>query len=68
MPQTAVTIGIENIMRAKKILLCVSGAHKSEILKRVLYGDIDSLIPGSILRLHPDLTVVADKSALEGLG
>ena len=63
-PKQAITMGIQNIMQAKKIVLCVSGIPKAKILKAVLFGEVTPQIPGSILQLHPDLTVVADEDAL----
>ncbi len=64
-PKKAITMGIGSIMGAKKIVLCVSGREKAEILKAVLTGPITPFVPGSILQIHPDLTVVADEEALE---
>lgn len=63
-PRKALTMGIKNIMQAKKVLLCVSGKAKSEILKEVLTGPVIPQVPGSILQLHSDLVVVADEDAL----
>jgi len=66
-PRQAVTMGIQNIMLAKKILMCVSGRQKAKIVKEVLFGDITPRVPGSILQLHPDFTIVADEEALHEL-
>lgn len=63
-PSMAITMGIKNIMLAKQIILCVSGAKKADILKRILYGSVTPQVPGSILQLHPGLTVVADRAAM----
>jgi len=63
-PRQAITMGIQNIMHAKKIVLCVSGKAKASILKEVLFGEVTPKVPGSILQLHPDLTVIADEDAL----
>ncbi|HHU17615.1 MAG TPA: glucosamine-6-phosphate deaminase [Clostridiales bacterium] len=63
-PREAITMGIKSIMQAKRILLCVSGEAKAEILKKVLSGPVTPEVPGSILQLHPNLTVVADEAAL----
>lgn len=63
-PRQAITMGIQNIMHAKEIVLCVSGKAKAKILKEVLTGPITPHVPGSILQLHPNLTVVADMDAL----
>jgi len=63
-PKYALTMGIKSIMQAKRIVLCVSGSHKADILKKVLTGPVTPVIPGSILQMHPNLTVVADEDAL----
>jgi len=63
-PDHAFTMGIKAIMQAKKILLAVSGNSKAKILKSALTGPVLPEVPGSILQLHPDLTVVADTDAL----
>ena len=57
-------MGIGTIMRAKKILMIVSGADKAEILKKSLYGPVTPQVPASILQFHPDVTVIADEAAL----
>lgn len=63
-PKEAVTMGIKSIMQAKKILLVVSGEGKADILEKALFGPVMPLVPASILQLHPDVTVVADRDAL----
>ncbi len=65
-PGQAYTMGIGTILLARKILLVVSGKEKAEILKKVLYGPVTPQVPGSILQLHPDVTVVADLAACSG--
>ena len=63
-PRQAYTMGIKNIMQAKKILLIVSGADKAAILKETLCGEVTPNVPASILQMHNDVTVVADEAAL----
>jgi len=63
-PKYALTMGIKSIMQAKKILLVAHGDDKSEILERALFGPVTPEVPASIIQLHPNMTVVADKSAL----
>lgn len=57
-PTRAITMGIQTIMQARKIVLIASGKDKEEILEKALFGPITPLVPASILQLHPDLTVV----------
>lgn len=63
-PKTALSMGISTIMKARKILLLVSGSAKADILYQACYGDITPDVPASILQLHPDVTVIADEDAL----
>lgn len=67
-PKFAFTMGIRAIMQARKILLVVNGLDKADILKQALTGPVTPTVPGSILQLHPDVTVVADEAALAQLG
>lgn len=63
-PKQAYTMGIKNIMQAKKILLIAGGEEKAEALRNSLYGPITPSVPASILQLHNDVTVIADEAAL----
>ena len=63
-PRYAYTMGIRNIMEAKKILLIVSGKEKAEALKAALTGPVTPKVPASVLQLHRDVVVVADEDAL----
>ena len=57
-------MGIGTIMKAKKILVVVSGADKAQIVKDAFFGPVTPRVPASILQFHPDVTVVADEAAL----
>lgn len=63
-PRQAYTMGIGNIMQAKKIVVVVSGKDKAKILREVVKGPITPHVPASALQLHPDVTIVADEAAL----
>jgi glucosamine-6-phosphate deaminase len=64
MPIHAITMGIKAIMQARKILLVANGQDKADILFKALQGPVTPAVPASILQLHPDVTVVADVTAL----
>ena len=66
LPEEAFTMGIGNILSAKKILLIASGSSKSECLKKAILGPVTPHVPASILQFHDDVTIVADKEALSG--
>ena len=62
-PKQAMTMGIRNIMNARKILVVVSGEDKAEIVKKAFTGPVTPYVPASILQLHPDVIVVGDEAA-----
>lgn len=64
-PRKAITMGIKTIMNSKEILLLVSGNGKSDTLKSALYGEVTNKVPASILQLHPNVTVIIDKSSVK---
>ncbi len=56
-PGYALTMGIKTIMLAAKIVL-VAGRDKEDIVNTAINGDIDPMIPASVLQLHRDVTIV----------
>lgn len=64
-PKHALTMGVGTIMRAKSVLVVVSGADKAQAVYKAFTGPVTPDIPASVLRLHPDVTLVGDKAALE---
>lgn len=62
-PREAYTMGIGTIMKARKILMVVSGEDKAAILEQSLFGPVVPEVPASALQLHPDVTVVCDAAA-----
>ncbi|MBO5303256.1 MAG: glucosamine-6-phosphate deaminase [Lachnospiraceae bacterium] len=63
-PTQAYTMGIQNIMMAKKVLIIVNGEAKADIVAKVILGPVTPQVPASILQMHPDVTLVADEAAL----
>lgn len=62
-PRGAVTAGMARLLSARHVLLVVSGAHKSDILRRTLTGPPTPDVPASLLQRAADVTVLADRSA-----
>ncbi|GIQ68810.1 glucosamine-6-phosphate deaminase [Xylanibacillus composti] len=62
-PKQAITMGVRTIFQAKKIVLLASGANKADMIGRMLDGRITTDIPASLLKLHPDLTIIVDREA-----
>lgn len=66
-PTKAVTMGIGTIMRAKQVLLVASGIGKADIVRDIVKGKISPMIPASVLRFHPRVTIIVDKEAASRL-
>lgn len=57
-PTHAITMGIQTIVQAKKIVVLISGASKQEAYDRLRSGDISEDFPASALHMHSDVTVI----------
>ena len=62
-PKRAITMGLGEIMKAKKIVLIASGESKAEAIKGLFSGKITTENPASMLQMHGDVTVIVDKAA-----
>lgn len=67
-PTQAISMGIKNVMHAKKILLVASGANKADAIKATVEGPVTEKVPASVLQLHPDCYIVVDEAAASKLG
>lgn len=63
-PRKAYTMGILDILQAKRVVMIVTGESKAQILKDAFCGPVTPKVPASIMQLHPDFTLVADQAAL----
>lgn len=62
-PRKAFTMGIRQIMQAKKILILASGANKADAVYKMARGEVTPDVPASVLQLHPDCILIADRAA-----
>lgn len=62
-PTRAITMGIADVMQAKKILLMANGANKAEAVLAMVRGAVREGCPASVLQQHPDVTVILDREA-----
>jgi glucosamine-6-phosphate deaminase len=63
-PRQAISMGMKSILGAKRILILASGANKAEAVRDMLDGPVDPMVPASILQLHPNVTLIADDTAM----
>jgi galactosamine-6-phosphate isomerase len=63
-PEYGMTLGMAEILAARKIVLLVSGANKREPLGRLRSPQISTAFPASLLWLHSDVTCFYDREAV----
>ncbi|MEG2771585.1 MAG: 6-phosphogluconolactonase [Alistipes sp.] len=62
-PKVAITMGIETVMRADKIVLMAWGEEKAEVVQKVVEEGVTDQVPASHLQEHKDIEVVIDENA-----
>lgn len=62
-PQYAITMGINEILTAKRIILLAMGENKAQAVYEMIMGRDDTSCPAAALRKHADVTVILDKAA-----
>jgi glucosamine-6-phosphate deaminase len=62
-PRHALSMGMGTILRARRIVLLVTGRAKARSLERAIHGRITPLVPASFLQLHRDVEVWLDAAA-----
>lgn len=63
MPEYALTMGIRQIMSAKKIVLIATGPKKAEAVRNMIEGPVTAQVPASILQEHSDVVIFLDEAA-----
>lgn len=66
-PDFYVTMGPKSIMAAGHLILIANGKKKAEIMRQFIEEDISLALPATILKLHPNLTIIMDREAASEL-
>ncbi len=64
-PKMAITMGIDTVMHARRIILMAWGENKARILREVVEGEVSAQVPASHLQAHADIEVVTDENAAQ---
>jgi galactosamine-6-phosphate isomerase len=64
-PEYGMTLGMAEILAARKVVLLVSGASKREPLARLRVPQVATAFPASLLWLHRDVTCFYDSDAAQ---
>lgn len=67
-PRYAFTMGMGNIMRAKKLLMIVNGDKRDAMTKLLIEDKLDPKCPCTFMRMHRDATVILEKSLADAIG
>ena len=62
-PLGGVTLGLADIMQARRILLVAKGSNKAAIVQKMLQEPVTTDVPASILQRHPNCEVLLDAEA-----
>ena len=66
-PTHAMTQGLGTITRAENIVLVATGESKAEAIWGIVEGPLTAMCPGSVLQMHPTVTIVVDEAAASKL-
>lgn len=62
-PASAITMGMQDIMDSQQIFLVATGASKASIMASYYLSDITEAIPLTLLKRHPNTTIILDEAA-----
>jgi glucosamine-6-phosphate deaminase len=66
-PVSAITMGLSDMMQARKITLVAWGEQKAESIHEIVEGPVTDMVPGSLLQTHPEIQVFIDLAAASEL-
>lgn len=66
-PRHCLTQGLGTIMDARHCVLVAQGEAKAPAIAALVEGPITAMMPGSVLQLHPSVTVFIDEAAASQL-
>jgi len=62
-PTVAISLGIHQIMNAKRVVLLAFGPGKTNIIHKACEGPVTEHVPASFLQTHPNVTFYLDEVA-----
>jgi galactosamine-6-phosphate isomerase len=64
-PRFGFTLGLQEILRSRRIVLLVAGEGKREVAVRLLSGRVSTTLPASFLWLHGNVDCLLDRHVLD---
>ena len=65
MPHKCVTIGMKEILSAKKIRLAVFRDWHRAVCRRAAYGEVSASFPATLAQTHPDAVLYVNANAAQ---
>ncbi len=62
-PADCITVGMKEIMHAKKVRMCMPRDWNAAALRKILHGPVTAFVPCSLFRNHPDAMIYASRVA-----
>ena len=62
-PSSAITIGIDTMMSARRVVLMAWGEQKTSAVQRIAEGEEDPMCPATFFQSHPDASLYVDRTA-----
>lgn len=66
-PRKAITMGVQKIMEAKRVVLLAWGEHKAPNVAKAIEGPVNADVPASYLQNHSNASFILDHAASSGL-
>lgn len=67
MPKLAFTMGVGTILNSKQIIMLITGKKKANIAAQAIEGPLTSMVTGSAIQAHKNVTVILDEDAASNL-
>ena len=64
-PRMAITMGIDTIMRARRIIVMAWGEDKADVVQKIVEDEATEQIPASLLQGHANIEMVVDDFAAQ---
>ena len=62
-PRKAITMGVDTIMNARRVILMAWGEGKAPVIRRAVEGDVTTAVAASFLQQHAAAKIVLDTAA-----
>ncbi|MDR2057770.1 MAG: glucosamine-6-phosphate deaminase [Dysgonamonadaceae bacterium] len=66
-PDYCITMGINTIMEAKRIIIMAWGEGKSKTVRKMVEGSVTEMLPASALQNHPNVSFIFDTASAADL-